>query len=68
MWLIFDVIRKSTDTSDVQTKSIYADIMRIIIIIINKNIICYRSVSGELFRTKARIRSHAGWPGVFRGV
>jgi len=34
MWLIFDVIRKPTDTSDVQTKNIYADMMRIIIIIL----------------------------------
>ena len=36
MWLIFDVIRKPTDASDVQTKSIYADMIRIIIIILIK--------------------------------
>jgi hypothetical protein len=27
MWLIFDVIRKPTDTSDVQTKNDYADMI-----------------------------------------
>lgn len=65
MWLIFDVIRKPTDTSDVQAKSDYADM-------IIKNLIkitcVIEALGGELLRAKARIRSHVGWPGVFRGV
>jgi hypothetical protein len=68
MWLIFDVIRKPTDTSAVQKKSDYADTIHMIITTLIKIAFVIEALGGELFRAKARIRSHAGWSVVSRGV
>jgi hypothetical protein len=62
------VIRKPTNTSDVQTKSDYADMIHIIITTLIKIIFVIEALGSELFRANARKRSHAGWSVVFGGV